>query len=137
LAFNSLLIDQQVPGKILFWIQNHVESKFVFLLILNIFLLLVGCLLDIYSALIIVAPLIVPLAQGYDINLLHLGIIFLVNLQIGYSTPPIGMNLFIASLRFEKSILRLGAASLPFLGILLAALLIITFFPGLSLLLVR
>ena len=137
LAFNSLLIDQQVPSKILLWIQSHVESKFTFLLILNIFLLLVGCLLDIYSALVIVAPLIVPLAQGYDINLLHLGIIFLTNLQIGYSTPPIGMNLFIASLRFEKSILRLGAASLPFLGILFVALLIITFVPDLSLLLVR
>ena len=136
LAFNSLLIDQQVP-KTLLWIQGHVESKFVFLLILNIFLLLVGCVLDIYSALVIVAPLIVPLAQGYDINLLHLGIIFLINLQIGYSTPPIGMNLFIASLRFEKSVLRLGAASLPFLGILLVALLIITYVPGLSLLLVR
>jgi C4-dicarboxylate transporter DctM subunit len=137
LAFNSLLVDQQVPSKSLLWIQGHVESKFVFLLILNIFLLFVGCLLDVYSALVIVAPLIVPLAQGYDINLLHLGIIFLTNLQIGYSTPPIGMNLFIASLRFEKSILRLSAASLPFLGILLVALLIITFVPGLSLLLVR
>ena len=137
LAFNSLLIDQQVPSKILLWIQGHVESKFLFLLILNIFLLLVGCVLDVYSALVIVAPLIVPIAQGYDINLLHLGIIFLTNLQIGYSTPPIGMNLFIASLRFEKSVLRLGAASLPFLGILLVALLIITFAPGLSLLLVR
>ncbi len=137
LAFNSLLIDQQVPSKILLWIQGHVESKFLFLLILNIFLLLVGCVLDVYSALVIVAPLIVPIAQSYDINLLHLGIIFLTNLQIGYSTPPIGMNLFIASLRFEKSVLRLGAASLPFLGILLVALLIITFFPGLSLLLVR
>jgi tripartite ATP-independent transporter DctM subunit len=137
LAFNSLLIDQHVPSKTLLWIQDHVESKFVFLLILNIFLLLVGCLLDVYSALVIVAPLIVPLAQGYDINLLHLGIIFLINLQIGYSTPPIGMNLFIASLRFEKSVLRLGAASLPFLGILLVALLIITYVPGLSLLLVR
>jgi tripartite ATP-independent transporter DctM subunit len=137
LAFNSLLIDQQVPSKILLWIQGHVESKFLFLLILNIFLLLVGCVLDVYSALVIVAPLIVPIAQGYDINLLHLGIIFLTNLQIGYSTPPIGMNLFIASLRFEKSVLRLGAASLPFLGILLVALLIITFVPGLSLLLVR
>jgi tripartite ATP-independent transporter DctM subunit len=137
LAFNSLLVDQQVPSKILIWIQGHVESKFVFLLILNIFLLLVGCLLDVYSALVIVAPLIVPLAQGYDINLLHLGIIFLTNLQIGYSTPPIGMNLFIASLRFEKSVLRLSVASLPFLGILLVALLIITFVPGLSLLLVR
>ncbi len=137
LAFNSLLVDQQVPSKILLWIQGHVESKFVFLLILNIFLLFVGCLLDVYSALVIVAPLIVPLAQGYDINLLHLGIIFLTNLQIGYSTPPIGMNLFIASLRFEKSVLRLSVASLPFLGILLVALLIITFVPGLSLLLVR
>ena len=137
LAFNSLLIDQQVPSKILLWIQGHVESKVAFLLMLNIFLLLVGCLLDVYSALIIVAPLIVPLAQGYDINLLHLGIIFLTNLQIGYSTPPIGMNLFIASLRFEKSVLRLGTASLPFLVILLVALIIITYFPGLSLLLVR
>ena len=137
LAFNSLLIDQQVPSKILLWIQGQVESKFLFLLILNIFLLLVGCVLDVYSALVIVAPLIVPIAQGYDINLLHLGIIFLTNLQIGYSTPPIGMNLFIASLRFEKSVLRLGAASLPFLGILLVALLIITFVPSLSLLLVR
>lgn len=137
LAFNSLLIDQQIPSRILFWIQNHVESKFLFLIILNFFLLLVGCLLDVYSALVIVAPLIVPIAQGYEINLLHLGVIFLTNLQIGYSTPPIGMNLFIASLRFEKSIIRLGIASLPFLGILLVALLIITYIPSLSLFLVR
>ena len=137
LAFNSLLIDQQVPSKILLWIQSQVESKFLFLLLLNIFLLLVGCVLDIYSALVIVAPLIVPIAEGYDINLIHLGIIFLTNLQIGYSTPPIGMNLFIASLRFEKPILRLGVASLPFLAILLVALIIITYFPALSLLLVR
>jgi len=137
LAFNSFLIDQQVPGKVLLWIQSHVQSKFLFLIVLNIFLLLVGCVLDIYSALVIVAPLIVPIAQGYDINLLHLGVVFLTNLQIGYSTPPIGMNLFIASLRFEKSIIRLGVASLPFLGILLVALLIITYVPALSLLLVR
>ncbi len=137
LAFNSFLIDQDIPGKILFWIQAHVQSKYVFLIILNLFLLLVGCVLDIYSALVIVAPLIVPIAQGYDINLLHLGVIFLTNLQIGYSTPPIGMNLFIASLRFEESILRLGVASLPFLAILLVALVIITFVPELSLFLVR
>lgn len=137
LAFNSFLIDQQIPSRILIWIQNHIQSKFFFLIILNVFLLLVGCLLDIYSALVIVAPLVVPIAQGYDINLLHLGIIFLTNLQIGYSTPPIGMNLFIASLRFDKSIIRLGVASLPFLGILLVALLVITYVPALSLLLVR
>ena len=137
LAFNSFLIDQQVPSTVLLWIQSHVQNKFLFLIVLNIFLLLVGCVLDIYSALVIVAPLIVPIAQGYDINLLHLGVVFLTNLQIGYSTPPIGMNLFIASLRFEKSIIRLGVASLPFLGILLVALLIITYVPALSLLLVR
>ena len=137
LAFNSFLVDQEIPGKILFWIQTHVESKLVFLIILNIFLLLVGCILDIYSALVIIVPLIVPIAQGYDINLLHLGNIFLTNLQIGYSTPPIGMNLFIASLRFEEPILRLGVASLPFLGILLVALAIITFVPELSLFLVK
>ena len=137
LAFNSFLVDQQIPAKILLWIQSHVESKIVFLIILNIFLLIVGCVLDIYSALVIVAPLIVPIAQGYDINLLHLGVIFLTNLQIGYSTPPIGMNLFIASLRFEESILRLSVASLPFLGILLVALAIITFVPELSLFLVK
>lgn len=137
LAFNSFLIDQQVPSRILLWIQSHVQSKFFFLIILNVFLLLVGCFLDVYSALVIVAPLVVPIAQGYDINLLHLGVVFLTNLQIGYSTPPIGMNLFIASLRFDKSIIRLGVASLPFLGILLVALLIITYVPSLSLLLVR
>jgi TRAP-type C4-dicarboxylate transport system permease large subunit len=137
LAFNSFLIDQQIPSRILLWIQSHVQSKFFFLIILNVFLLLVGCFLDVYSALVIVAPLVVPIAQGYDINLLHLGVVFLTNLQIGYSTPPIGMNLFIASLRFDKSIIRLGVASLPFLGILLVALLIITYVPSLSLLLVR
>ena len=137
LAFNSYLVDQQIPSKILIWIQTHVQSKIIFLIILNIFLLLVGCVLDIYSALVIIVPLLVPIAQGYDINLLHLGIIFLTNLQIGYSTPPIGMNLFIASLRFERSILRLGVASLPFLGILLVALAIITFVPTLSLILVK
>ena len=137
LAFNSFLIDQQIPSMILFWIQSHVQSKFLFLIILNLFLLLVGCFLDVYSALVIIAPLLIPVAQGYGLNLFHLGIIFLTNLQIGYTTPPVGMNLFIASLRFDKSIIRLGVASLPFLGILLVALLIITYVPALSLLLLR
>jgi C4-dicarboxylate transporter DctM subunit len=137
LAFNSFLIDQQIPTRILLWIQSQVQSKFFFLIILNVFLLLVGCFLDVYSALVIVAPLVIPIARGYDLNLFHLGIIFLTNLQIGYTTPPVGMNLFIASLRFEKSVIRLGIASLPFLGILLVALAIITYVPALSLLLVR
>jgi len=137
LAFNSFLIDQQVPNRILELMRTYVQSKYVFLVILNIFLLIVGCILDIFSALVIVVPLIVPLAASYEVNIIHLGIIFLTNLQIGYSTPPIGMNLFIASLRFEKSIIQLSLATLPFLIILLAALAIITFFPPLSLMFLR
>ena len=123
--------------KILRFIQTHVESKFLFLLILNLFLLVVGCLLDIYSALLVIAPLLIPVAQAYQIDLLHLGVIFLTNLEIGLLHPPIGMNLFIASLRFDRSILRLSLATLPFLAILLVALAIITFVPEVSLLLVR
>jgi C4-dicarboxylate transporter DctM subunit len=137
LAFNSFMVDQEVPMKILRFIQTHVESKIAFLIIMNLFLLVVGCLLDVYSALVVIAPLIIPVAQAYHIDLLHLGVIFLANLQIGYLTPPIGMNLFIASLRFDRSILRLSRASLPFLAILLVALALITFLPELTLLLVR
>ncbi len=136
LAFNSFLIDQQVPDRIFEFIQSRIESKIGFLLLLNGFLLIVGSLLDVFSALIIVVPLIVPIAANYGVDLIHLGIIFLTNLQIGYSTPPIGMSLFIASLRFEKSILQLYVASLPFLCILLAVLAVITFVPSLSLWLV-
>ncbi|MBP8645374.1 MAG: TRAP transporter large permease subunit [Syntrophobacteraceae bacterium] len=136
LAFNSFLIDQQVPDRLFEFIKSHVESRVGFLLLLNAFLLIVGCLLDIFSALIIVVPLIVPIAANYGVDIIHLGIIFLTNLQIGYSTPPIGMSLFIASLRFEKSILQLYTASLPFLAILLAVLAVITFLPPLSLWLV-
>ena len=123
--------------KILRFIQAHVESKFVFLLILNLFLLAVGCLLDIYSALLVIAPLLIPVARAYQIDLLHLGVIFLTNLEIGLLHPPIGMNLFIASLRFDRSILRLSLASLPFLALLLVALAIITFIPEVTLLLVK
>jgi C4-dicarboxylate transporter, DctM subunit len=137
LAFNSFLIDQQVPNQILSFMRVHVASKFAFLIILNVFLLAVGCVLNIFSALVIVVPLIVPIAKSYDVNLLHLGIIFLTNLQIGYSMPPIGMDLLIASLRFEKSVIYLYIASLPFIAILLLTLVFITFFPSLSLMLIK
>ncbi|NLI81134.1 MAG: TRAP transporter large permease subunit [Deltaproteobacteria bacterium] len=137
LAFNSYLIDQQVPNHVLSFMQSHVESKFTFFLILNLFLLGVGCVLDIFSALVIVVPLIIPIAQNYGIDPVHLGIVFLTNLQIGYSTPPIGMNLFIGSLRFEKPVIQLYLASLPFLVILLLALALIVCVPGLSLFLIR
>ncbi len=137
LAFNSFLIDQQVPNKVLEFMRVHVTTKLAFLVILNVFLLAVGCVLNIFSALVIVVPLIVPIAKSYDVNLLHLGIIFLTNLQIGYSMPPIGMDLLIASLRFDKSVIYLYVASLPFIAILLMTLVLITFFPSLSLMLVR
>lgn len=133
LGLTNYLVDAEVPYAIFEWMQRFVQSKLIFLLMLNLFLLVVGCLMDIFSALIVVVPLIVPIARGYGVDLLHLGIIFLVNLEIGYSTPPVGLNLFIASFRFRKSVTDLYRASLPFLAILFAALLVITYVPGLSL----
>ena len=109
----------------------------VFLLVLNAFLLVVGFLMDIFSALIVVVPLIVPLAQEYDVNLVHLGIIFLTNLEIGYSTPPVGLNLFISSYRFGKPVVEVYRASIRWLVVLLIALLVITYVPELSLILLK
>lgn len=137
LAFTNYLIDAEIPMKILSFFKTHITSKILFLILLNIFLLIVGCMMDIFSALIVVVPLVVPIAQAYGINLLHLGIIFLTNLEIGYSTPPIGINLFISSLFFERPVLKLYVASLPFLAILLFALIVITYVPDLSLFLVK
>jgi len=137
LAFTNYLIDAEVPMRILSFFKAHITSKFLFLILLNIFLLIVGCMMDIFSALTIVVPLIVPIAKAYGINLLHLGIIFLTNLEIGYSTPPVGINLFISSLFFERPVLKLYLASLPFLAILIFALIVITYVPDLSLFLVR
>jgi len=137
LAFTNYLIDAEVPMKILNLLKVHIQSKLAFLIMLNIFLLVVGCMIDIFSAIFVVVPLISPIAQAYGIHPVHLGIIFLVNLGIGYSTPPVGMNLFIASFRFDRPVLKLYMASLPFLAILLLALIIITYVPGLSLFLVN
>lgn len=132
-GLTNYLIDAEVPMNMLEWMQGAFSSKWTFLLALNVFLLIVGSLMDIFSALIVVVPLILPIAEGYGVNLTHLGIIFLTNLEIGYSTPPVGLNLFISSYRFRKSIVELYRASLPYIGILLIALLIITYFPAISL----
>jgi TRAP-type C4-dicarboxylate transport system permease large subunit len=102
-----------------------------------VFLLVLGAVLDIFSALVLIVPLLLPLAVQYGIDPVHLGIIFLANMQLGYSTPPVGLNLFIASFRFERPIMQIYIATLPFLLILLAAVLIITYWPALSLVLVR
>ncbi|MBC8318753.1 MAG: TRAP transporter large permease subunit [Desulfobulbaceae bacterium] len=137
MASTNFLVDREVPMRIFEFIQHYISSKYTFLLLLNLFLLVVGSMLDIFSALVLVVPLIVPIANAYDVNLVHLGIIFLTNLQIGYCTPPVGLNLFLASYRFEKPVVQLYKASLPFLGLLFVTLIIITYFPLLSLWLVQ
>jgi C4-dicarboxylate transporter, DctM subunit len=136
MASTNYLIDQEIPSKIFAFINAYIDSKYTFLLLLNVFLLVVGAILDIFSALVLVVPLILPIAAAYDVNPIHLGIIFLTNLQIGYCTPPVGLNLFLASYRFKRPIFELYRASLPFLGLLLITLVLITYFPWLSLALV-
>lgn len=133
MAYTSFLIDAQIPNRLLDTIAEHIESKLLFLILLNVFLLVVGCTLDMFSALILVVPLVLPIAQAYEVHPVHLGIIFLTNLEIGYSTPPVGLNLFIASMRFNKPILTLYIASLPYLAIMLICLILVTYLPSLSL----
>lgn len=137
LGLTEYLVLEQVPMRMFDYMQQYVTNKWAFLLLLNGFLLIVGCLMDIFSAIIVVVPLILPIALQFGVDPVHLGIIFLTNLEIGYSTPPVGINLFISSFRFQKPVLQLYWASLPFLGILLLALLIITYVPALSLFLVQ
>jgi tripartite ATP-independent transporter DctM subunit len=133
LASTNYLIDAEIPSKLFSMIQAHVSSKWVFLILLNCLLLLLGAILDIFSALVIMTPLILPVAASYGIDAVHLGIIFLANMQIGYCTPPVGMNLFIASYRFEKPVTVLYRSALPFMIVLLFAVLLITYIPSLSL----
>jgi len=133
LASTNFLIDAEVPMRLFDLIQAYVTDKIVFLIFLNILLLILGAILDIFSALVIMIPIILPVAVNYGIDPVHLGIIFLANMQIGYFTPPVGMNLFIASYRFNKSITELYQATIPFMVVLLIAVLIITYWPALSL----
>jgi tripartite ATP-independent transporter DctM subunit len=133
LASMNYLIDAEIPSKIFSYIETHIDSKWKFLMLLNIFLLLLGTMLDIFSALLIMVPIILPVAINYGVHPVHLGIIFLANMQIGYFTPPVGMNLFIASYRFNEPVFKLYRATFPFFIILLLAVLIITYWPQLSL----
>ncbi len=137
LGLTNYLIDAEIPIKLFNLIKAYTDSPYIFLILLNFFLLIVGCLMDIFSALIVVVPLITPVANAYGIDPVHLGIIFLANLQIGTLTPPIGMSLFISSLRFEKPMSKIILASLPFIAVLLFILAIITYVPWLSLALLK
>lgn len=133
LASTNYMIDAQVPQQLFDLVTAHISSKLTFLILLNLFLLVLGMMLDVFSALVIVVPLILPIAAGFGIDPVHLGIIFLANMQIGYCTPPVGMNLFIASYRFDKPVVTLYRAAVPFLVLLFAAVLLITYWPWLSL----
>jgi TRAP-type C4-dicarboxylate transport system permease large subunit len=137
MASTNYMVDAEVPARIFEFIKNHVDSKWLFLILLNGFLLVMGSVLELYPALVLGVPLVVPIAYGYDIDPVHLGIVFLTNMQIGFFLPPIGMSLVIASYRFNRPILELCRAALPFFGLLLVALLIITYVPALSLWLLR
>jgi C4-dicarboxylate transporter DctM subunit len=136
MGLTNYLIDAEIPMQLLDFFKAHIENPILFLVVLNIFLLAVGCTMGIFSALVVVVPLFTPLAAAYGIDPIHLGIIFLANLEIGASIPPLGINLFIASMRFDKPVLQLYVASLPFIAILLLALAIITYLPWLSLVLI-
>jgi tripartite ATP-independent transporter DctM subunit len=133
LAVSNMIIDAEVPTRLFNVIQAHVSSKFMFLILLNLFLLVLGALIDIFSAIVIMVPIILPVALGYGIDPIHLGIIFLANMEIGYITPPVGMNLFVASYRFARPVDSLYKAAFPFMVVLFIAVLIITYWPWLSL----
>lgn len=133
LGLTNTLINEEIPARILDFMQNHVQSSLHFLFWLNLFLLGAGCLLGMFPALIVLVPLILPVAQAYGLHPIHLGIILLTNLEIGASLPPLGINLFVSSIRFERPVLELYRASIPYILILFLVLVIITYWPPLSL----
>jgi TRAP-type C4-dicarboxylate transport system permease large subunit len=136
MAMSNWLVDQEVPGRLFEIARTHVHSAWAFLLLLNVLLLLVGMMMDIFSAIVVLTPLLLPVAVGYGIHPVHFGIVMLANLQIGYFMPPMGMDLVIAAYRFRSDVLTLARACLPFFLLVGIALLIITWWPGLSLALI-
>lgn len=132
-AMTRFMILQQIPDQLFNWVSQYITSQVMFLVILNFFLIIVGCLMDIFSAIIVIVPLITPIALKYGVNPIHLAMIFLTNLEIGYLTPPVGLNLFISSFRFRRPVVDLYRISLPFILLLIIALLLITYIPWLSL----
>lgn len=132
LGFTNYVIDQEVPMKLFELTKRYISSPYMFLTVLDLFLLIVGCLIDIFSAILVIVPIIVPVAMGYHIDPVHLGIVFLANMEIGYLTPPFGLNLFLAGYRFKKPVAKVFVDSLPFIIILLTGLALLTYFPIIS-----
>jgi tripartite ATP-independent transporter DctM subunit len=131
-GFTNYLIDAQVATRAVEWAQSTLHSQFSFLLALNVLLLIVGCLMDIFAAIAVVVPLLIPISQAFGVDPVHLGIIFIANLELGYLTPPVGLNLYLSSYRFGKSVMEVTRATLPMLLILLLGVLLITYVPALT-----
>jgi C4-dicarboxylate transporter, DctM subunit len=131
-AFTNFIVTKKVPEQLIHWTQAHVHSKIVFLLAINVLLLVVGTMMDIFSAIVVVLPLIAPIAKAYGVDPYHLGIIFLLNLEVGYLHPPVGINLFITSVKFQKPIVEVMWATVPFLITMIVALMVITYVPALT-----
>ena len=132
MGLTSYIIDAEVPMRLLEWVKANISSKYIFLILLNVFLLIVGCMMDIFSATIIVVPLIKPIAAYFSIDPIHLAIIFIANLELGYLTPPVGMNLFLSAYRFDESMKSVYTSTMPFYFVMLFCVILITYFPILS-----
>ncbi len=132
MGLTSYIIDAEVPMTLLEWVKTNISSKYIFLILLNVFLLIVGCMMDIFSATIIVVPLIKPIAAYFGIDPIHLAIIFIANLELGYLTPPVGMNLFLSAYRFNESMKSVYTSTMPFYFVMLFCVILITYFPILS-----
>jgi TRAP-type C4-dicarboxylate transport system permease large subunit len=133
MALTNYLVIAQVPDMVLAWVKAHIDSPQAFLLALNVFLIFVGALMDIYSAIIVVVPLLMPLVAAYGLDPLHVGIVFLVNMELGYLMPPMGENLFLSAYRFNRSLPEIYRATLPYIVILLIVTLTVTYWPGMTL----
>jgi tripartite ATP-independent transporter DctM subunit len=132
-GLTNYMIDAQIPDALVAWTQSNISSQFMFLLALNGFLIIVGCLMDIFSAIVVVVPLIIPISQVFGVHPVHLGIIFVANLELGYLTPPVGLNLFLSSYRFGRPVMEVARATLPMLFIMAFGVLLITYVPWLTL----
>jgi C4-dicarboxylate transporter, DctM subunit len=133
MGITSYIVDAQIPDTLVSWVQSHIESRWIFLLALNALLVVVGCLVDIFSAIVVLAPLLVPMATAFEVQPLHLGVVFLSNLELGYLTPPVGLNLFLSASRFDKPLTALFRYVIPFLLMMALSVLLITYVPDLSL----
>jgi tripartite ATP-independent transporter DctM subunit len=131
-ALSYYIVDSRVPFALINWVQTNISSKIVFLLLLNLALLVTGCLMDVFSALVVVVPLIIPLGAVFGVHPVHLGIIFVSNMALGFMTPPVGLELFLASYRFGKPLTRIYRYVLPFFFLQLTAVLLVTYVPWFS-----